>query len=79
MGSKTISLSDEAYAKLKAEKKSGESFSDVVKRLTGRKSLLEFAGTWRDASEEKIEAVKEIMRKEREISERKRRQYAKVW
>ncbi len=35
MGSKTISLEDAAYAKLKAAKRPGESFSDVVHRLLG--------------------------------------------
>jgi predicted CopG family antitoxin len=46
---KVISLSNEAYQKLKNSKKPGESFSDVVLRVVGekkKKSLLEFAGTW---------------------------------
>lgn len=44
MGTKTISLEDSAYAKLKAAKRSGESFSDVVHRIVGSRepSLLEF-------------------------------------
>ena len=33
---KQVSLSNEAYAKLKAEKATGESFSDVVVRLLGQ-------------------------------------------
>ncbi len=44
MGSKTISVSDEAYARLKARKKPGESFSDTINRLTSRKRLSELAG-----------------------------------
>ncbi len=50
MGSKTISLDEEAYRRLKNEKNGNESFSDVVKRITGpikRRSLAEFAGTWK--------------------------------
>ncbi len=50
MGSKTISLDEEAYRRLKNEKNGKESFSDVVKRLTRpieQKSLLSFAGTWK--------------------------------
>lgn len=35
MGTTTISLRDEAYSRLKAEKREGESFSDTVMRLTG--------------------------------------------
>lgn len=34
MGTTTISLKDEAYDRLKEAKKEGESFSDVVLRLT---------------------------------------------
>lgn len=34
MGTTTISLRDEAYERLRQEKREGESFSDVVLRLT---------------------------------------------
>lgn len=37
-----VQLSNEAYERLKAAKKDGESFSDVVLRLTGKKSLASF-------------------------------------
>jgi predicted CopG family antitoxin len=56
MGTKTISIDDEAYKRLKQQKKGNESFSDVVKRITipvHNKSLLEFAGTW-DLSEDEL-------------------------
>jgi predicted CopG family antitoxin len=36
MGTTTISLSDEAYEVLKAQKRDGESFSDLVLRKFGR-------------------------------------------
>jgi predicted CopG family antitoxin len=42
---KTIAVSETAYERLKARKREGESFSDVVERLTGGRSLLEIAGT----------------------------------
>ncbi len=65
---KTISLSEEAYRKLKAEKRKGESFSEVVKRITNKKPLSAFAGAWGDLEEERIEEIKNILKKEREIS-----------
>lgn len=34
MGTKTISLSEEAYNRLKAAKREGKSFSDVVNRIS---------------------------------------------
>ncbi|MGQ9625216.1 MAG: antitoxin VapB family protein [Candidatus Jordarchaeum sp.] len=37
---KTISLSDEAYKLLKSIKRNDESFSDVIKRLVGKKGKL---------------------------------------
>ena len=36
MGTTTISLSDEAYRVLKAEKKEGESFSELILRKFGK-------------------------------------------
>jgi predicted CopG family antitoxin len=44
MGTKTISLENSAYSKLKAAKRAGESFSDVIHRMLGshEPSLLEF-------------------------------------
>ena len=54
---KTVTLSEDAYISLAALKKDGESFSDVVRRLArGNRSLLEFAGDWKDFPEEKMTA-----------------------
>ncbi len=44
MGTRNISISDEAYNRLAALKKPGESFTDVVNRLAVRKSVLDLAG-----------------------------------
>lgn len=38
MATKTISLAEEAYERLKARKREWESFSEVVKRLAGERS-----------------------------------------
>lgn len=40
MTSKSISISDEAYERLNALKKNGESFTDVIIRVTPRKRKL---------------------------------------
>jgi len=58
MGSKTISVSDEAYARLKAKKKPGESFSDTINRLTARKRLSEIAGV---LDEEDIKVIEKAV------------------
>jgi predicted CopG family antitoxin len=44
MGTKNIAISDEAYQMLKGLKKSGESFTDVIERMTRRSAVLELAG-----------------------------------
>ncbi|TLZ66618.1 MAG: hypothetical protein E6K16_01875 [Methanobacteriota archaeon] len=46
MGTKTISLEDSAYEKLRGAKRPGESFSDVVRRILGGRepSFSDFRG-----------------------------------
>nr|MDO8098544.1 antitoxin VapB family protein [Candidatus Njordarchaeota archaeon] len=54
---KIVSLSEKAYESLKKLKRDGESFSDVVTRLTSGeepKSLLPFAGKWVGDDLEKV-------------------------
>lgn len=59
MATKTITLMDDAYQRLKSLKGPEESFSDIVRRLTSEKrSLLEFAGAWRHLSEKEGEELK---------------------
>jgi len=44
LGTKNISISEEAYERLSALKKPSESFTEVINRLTERRSILELAG-----------------------------------
>ena len=44
MSTKNISITDDAYARLAALKRSNESFSQVIRRITERRSILELAG-----------------------------------
>lgn len=44
MGTKNISISEEAYERLAALKKPNESFTEVVNRLTKKRSILDLAG-----------------------------------
>jgi len=58
--SKSVRLSEEAYERLAAHKREDETFSDVVLRLAGERSLLELAGLLTDEEADKLrEAVAE--------------------
>lgn len=51
---RVISLSDEAYGRLKATKKEGESFSDVVNKMasTAKRDIMDSWGKWAGGKEE---------------------------
>jgi len=72
MGTKTISLADDAYEKLKSHKREGESFSDVVRRLAGGSSLGEYHGVLDDETATELEAVVERRRDVRSETHRER-------
>jgi predicted CopG family antitoxin len=44
MGTKNIAISEEAYQRLKALRKPGESFTEVIERITRSRSILELVG-----------------------------------
>ena len=62
MGTKTISLADDAYEQLKAEKRAGESFSDVVRRLTAGVSLEAYHGVLGEETAAELDAAVERRR-----------------
>lgn len=62
MGTKTISISDDAYARLKAEKREKESFTDAIIRLTGKRSLMGIAGFLEEGEAKGMEETLKKMR-----------------
>lgn len=69
MPSRTVNLSNEAYELLASRKADRESFSDVVKRLAGERSLFEIVGVLDEAQarrlHERVEAGRERARRRR--------------
>jgi predicted CopG family antitoxin len=65
--SKSIRLSDEAYERLAAHKREDETFSDVVLRLAGERSLLDLAGI---LSDEEADALRDAVAERRERRQR---------
>ena len=61
--SKSIRLSEEAYERLAARKRDGETFSEVVLRLAGERSLLDIAGILND---EEAVGLREAVEERRE-------------
>ena len=75
MATKTITIDLEAYERLKAHKREGESFSRTIKRLSVSPPDLESYGEWLEAnpmSREAIEAVEEHLRRRHIPSKRER-------
>ncbi len=52
MPTKTVNLSEDAYERLKSLKKEGESFSDVVNRITGKYAIRDLVGVLSDEEAE---------------------------
>lgn len=57
MATKTISLAEDAYNRLKRAKREGESFSDVVRRLTSGVDLEDFHGALSEKTADELEAI----------------------
>lgn len=65
MVTKTISITKEAYDRLRARKGPEDSFSDVILRLTVRRPLAEYAGMLNKSSVKAIRGAIEEARRER--------------
>lgn len=69
MAVKTITVAEDAYAALAALKREGESFSDVIRRLArSSRSLLEFAGDWKDVPAAKMREYLDFLEASDELS-----------
>ena len=67
MAAKMVALDQDAYDRLKRLKKPGESFSEVVKRVTAkRRPLADLSGIWKDYPPEEFEKFQEWRRWTRE-------------
>jgi predicted CopG family antitoxin len=66
MGTKTLTIMDDAYEMLRATKRSGESFSDQIRRMaTAGGSIMEFAGAWSDITDKEAREMKARIGKRR--------------
>lgn len=65
MGSKTISLAEDAYEALSRMREPGESFSDVVRRLTRTRSLTDLTETMDEDAAESLAAAIQANRRDR--------------
>ena len=71
---KTVTLSEDAYNALVAIKEEGESFSEVIRRLTrGRRSLFDFAGDWKDFAEDQMSSYRSFLKAGDRLSKAKLR------
>jgi predicted CopG family antitoxin len=68
MSTKTISITEEAYERLKSKKSENESFTDVINKITGKRSLLELAGF---LSEEEADRLEKHIKEGRKASRKR--------
>jgi predicted CopG family antitoxin len=62
MGTKNISISEEAYERLAALKRPNESFTEVINRLARKRSILELVGTLTEEEGEEMRRSLEELR-----------------
>jgi predicted CopG family antitoxin len=69
MSVKTVTLAEEAYQSLAAAKREGESFSQVVRRLTGSNvRLSDFVGAWKGAPKRELARIRRFLHASDELS-----------
>lgn len=68
MATKTISITEEAYVRLKAKKKGNESFSDVINKITNKVNLRDFFGI---LNKEEADRLEKSVREARALSRKR--------
>jgi predicted CopG family antitoxin len=72
MENTSVALDREAYDLLRGQKRPGESFSHVVKRLAGpRRPLASFVGAWKDLPERTLREIQVQRKHLRELDEQR--------
>jgi len=61
MATKTITITEEAYNNLLKEKRTGESFTDTINRLTRSRKLSDSLGEW-VGSRDELDGIEELIR-----------------
>ena len=60
---------EDVYRMLLARKKASESFSDLIRRtIKEKRDIMEFAGAWKNVSDERIEEMKTDIKEMRKKS-----------
>jgi predicted CopG family antitoxin len=78
MVTKTLTITKDAYERLKALKRPDESFSKVIKRITeDKQDIMRFAGALSFLSDEEVEEIKTSIRRMREYSSKRFREQFK--
>jgi predicted CopG family antitoxin len=72
MAVRTITITESAYVRLAAQKRAGESFTDVVLRLTGKRALARLAELTSPAEAAAIAEAVLAARDERRTAGRRR-------
>ena len=69
MGTKTITIMDDAYELLVRNKRKDESFSDVVRREFSKQgSIIDCAGILSDLTDRQVEEMENAIKKSREYT-----------
>lgn len=76
MGTKNISITEEAYIALQREKRDSESFTETILRLTKRSGrLADSFGAWKMTDEEESRLKRELSKSWKQTTERLKKKH----